>query len=275
MCNISAASFLSNMVENEDGYIKNDEALEFRGDLRGIAPVRLVGKGDEEIENFFLVMSLIFNDLKGLIYFDLELRTTRRKPTTGEVTTHAGEFGGLSLQLYKLQVGLVSEFLVFLKENEKVLSTYTFKNILKKLPADAKTIWCQVEQIALESTQTKHVSDFSKILISIRSNLAHHYYQSGKPMRKGFIGKFIENDRDATSSKAYYSIGENMESTRFYYADAAMQEYLLISAKRTYDSGVEGYEDFNLLQNDVNGLIRRMNVSIQLLLKEYLRSRPY
>lgn len=243
---------------------------EFQGNLKKIVAQRLIKENsDDDVADFFLVLAIIFNDLKGLVHFDQLILQIYRKPELTEVSAHTGEYGGLRIQLYKLLVATINEFFEFVKEHQGILNTGEFGLILKALPRERREQWEGIVDIATGKTPT--ASSFTKTLLQARNNVAFHYYQSAKNLRKGFVGKFFKKEKNDTNKNkfAYYSIGENMEQTRFYYADAATEEYLAIN------SGIKELPTKEEYEKQIRTIIHDMNVTIALLLKEYLRARPH
>ena len=243
---------------------------EFLGELKSIAPKRLIKESQaDDVADFFLVLAAIFNDLKGLVLFDKLVVDHYRLPGVTEVSVHSGSYGGVRIQMYKLLVATINEIFEFLKVSKSVLDTGEFALILNALPRPRREQWNAIVDIAFDRTPA--ASDFTKTLIQARNNVAFHYYQSGKNLRKGFIGKFFKKEKNNINKNedAYYAVGENMGKTRFFYADAALEEYLAMnSVTRELDTKEKH-------QQLVRTIINDMNATIALLLKEYLRARPY
>src|SRR3990167_2660843 len=100
------------------------ENQEFKGELKHIEPYRLIKEDkDDPFARFFLVLAVVFNDLKGLNLFSKLINDTYKKEEPGEVSVHVGELGGIFTQINKLFIGNIREFFEFLKENEKILLT--------------------------------------------------------------------------------------------------------------------------------------------------------
>lgn len=93
--------------------------------------------------------------------------------------------------------------------------------LLRRAPERTRTDWSDLVSIACrrgDATDGK----FAKVLIQIRNNVAFHYAQP-KPLAAGFRAHFFESPPNPTNEHAYCSFGRNMERTRFYFADAAVQ----------------------------------------------------
>ena len=229
---------------------------EFNGSLESISPSKLINKDKkDDFESFFLVLGMIFNDLKGIVFFEKLLDETYRKPNPGEKSVHMGEFSGLKIQIQKNLIGAASEFLIFLKENSGVINSPKFMLLIKKLPQDKKLMWAE-----LVGTD-RSVNPIISKLAQVRSNVLSHYDYSLENLRRGFIRSFFKESKDLPQhDRAYFSLGGSMELTRFYYSDAAVEEYI--------KSLVTG-EDLNIVAE----LIKNMNHFIQTLLAQYIKGR--
>ena len=240
---------------------------EFKGGLRHIEPSRLIREDTNDLlARFFLVLAVIYNDIKGLTLFEKLVVGTYRKVEPKEVSVHAGEYGGVLTQISKLFISNIREFFVFLKENEKILLTLEFKEVLEKTNKNIQNSWKNITDIALD--RSPESSDFTKHLILIRNNVAFHYYQSGKGLKKSFCDYFYKKEKISKNYLAYYSIGETMEDTRFFYADAAVQEYMGLIA----NNKLEGFDI--KYKKEISEIISNMNFTISRLLKAYLKNRP-
>ncbi len=245
------------------------ELKEFQGTLKKIHSTRLIKKNtSSDIDNFFLVLGAVYNDLKGLILLGILLGETCKKPEAEEISVHAGEYSGLRVQLNKLLISTIHEFFVFLEKNKKVFATSEFGLILKALPKKEQEVWHDLTGIAFKKNSGAY--DFTLLLTKIRNNAGFHYYQSGKEFRNAFISRFFEKEKKSQNKNdyAYYSIGKDMEHTRFFYIDATIEEYMSI----TLDSKEKDSIQFSKL---IGSIIEEMNSTIILLLREYLRTRPH
>ena len=243
------------------------ENQEFKGELKNIEKYRIIKEDkDDPFARFFLVLAVVFNDLKGLNLFSKLINDTYKKEEPGEVSVHVGELGGIFTQINKLFIGNIREFFEFLKENEKILLTTEFKDVLSKTNKDIQNRWKDIINIALN--RSSEISDFTKYLILIRNNVAFHYNQSGKELKRSFCSYFYKKEKMGRNKLAYYSMGESMENTRFFYADAAVQEYVGLTKNNE-----TGELDLKY-KKEISKIITDMNFTISRLLKAYLKNRP-
>lgn len=227
---------------------------EFPGNLEYVSPQLLIDKENKnDLQSFFLILGLIYNDLKGLIFFQKLVEDNYRKPEADEVSAHAGEYNSLIAQADKLLIATVSEFLKFVEENNQIINSVQFLLHVKNLNSGNRNAWNNLVRLTGES------SVFSKIA-RVRSNVTFHYDHSLEELRKGFIHSFFTKRKDlAQHKRAYYSLGDTMANTRIYFSDAAAEDYI-----------------FSILdisdKNNIRNAIHQMNHTIKGLLTEYLRS---
>lgn len=246
----------------------SNEKREFRGTFIDISPILLVGEGEDDLGDFFLVLSVIYNDLKGLLTWQKNIEEKYRMAPSDEKSVHAAELAGLQVQHYKILTGLIREFLAFLKKNADVLKSSAFQLILLKVDKTNKKLWDELVQIALDDdVETK--STFAYSLMLIRNNVGFHYDQSRKELRRSFHSFFNRKPKTKFNDRAYYSLGNTMNETRFYYADAAVKEYIAIKAEEVKghrnQESMSFEEHFNRLVQMVGG----MNHTLETLLRHY------
>ncbi|MEK7081168.1 MAG: hypothetical protein AAB902_02160 [Patescibacteria group bacterium] len=244
-----------------------EEKEEFEGELNYIDPSRLIKEDKvEKFNDFFLTLAVVFNDLKDLDFFEQLVIGKYRKPPFEERTVHSGEFGGILTHTRKIFISNLREFFEFLKENKEIIYSAEFKDVLSKTNRDIEQRWNNIVDIALNN-ETTNIKDFTQYLIEVRNNAAFHYYQPGG-LRKAFCNFFYKKDKIKQNELAYYYIGENTATTRFFYADAAVQEYLR-------STGKENAHEFNYKYNkEIGSILGDITITILRLLKAYLKNRP-
>jgi len=244
----------------------------FEGELKWINPNKLITQNRyDETEGFFLGLGVVFNDLKGLIFLEKILMEMYEKPKEGKATCHNGDYCGILVQIKKLIAGTINEFFIFLKNSTDIFEGSEFKQILARLPKEDISFWKAM--IAASQDNLLSITDFLKSIIKIRNNLAFHYYQSGKALRQGYLSRFFAKWKNETNEFAYYSMGNNIETTRFYFSDAAVEESLYIMAGKKIGESVKDDPSLQIYQEQIMETIKVMSVSIALLLKNYIQSR--
>jgi hypothetical protein len=235
------------VVENKD----------FKGELCDIEPNLLLGKNKQDrYQDFFLILGMIYNDLKGQIFVLKQLEDHYRKPSSTEKSAHAGEYGGIMTQVNKYLISIVGEFSLFLDHYTDVVGDMRFQLLLKELRKTNQKVWNGWNNLFYY--RRDETSLLSKIA-QIRSNVSFHFDHNASGLRRGFIRSFFDEGKSlAQHDKAYFSLGDSMESIRIYYSDAAVQEYIN-SLLNTTD------------MESIRTSIHDMNNTICILLTLYLR----
>ena len=228
----------------------------FKGRLRSKKPKSLIKKdGKDDLDVFFLALALIYNDMKDIVLFQV-LLNERYEAAGPKIDVHDGEFAGINIHIIRIFSGLIEEFLNFLNKNNAVVESKEFLDLLNELPEEAKKIWQYLIDISNMKKGPENPTNYA--LMRIRGNITYHYEDAGKNLRIGFIERFHNKNKDKIlkNDAAYYSLEDEMETTRFYYADAAAEEYM----KEVSD----GWDDY---RNDINALVDTMNQSFYWLMK--------
>lgn len=197
----------------------------FTCDLESIQSSKIIDKSNvDDIDNLFLSLGLIFNDLKGIILFNDLIKRNYKKPIPGEINAHAGEYAGIQLQIVKLSVALIDEFFIVLEKNKDTIKSFKFQLIEKGLNKELKNKWTNILTLALNpnNSSTSYLSKIARV----RSNITYHYDHSGTQLRNSFIKRFFDSPKDESNKKAYYSMGGTIETTRYFYCDAVIHEYI-------------------------------------------------
>lgn len=224
---------------------------------------------DLDLEGFFLVLATVFNDIKGIMVF-FEWRNEYRSPPLEEVSVHSGEYGGLTNQLNKMLAGILHESLDLLNKNIKIIESEEFKKFENRLSGRSREIWRLLVDVAVERPGTsKEHADLVHLLEQIRHNAAFHYYQSATNLVRGFRKHFYSTNKESKAFKwAYYSSQRTEPmKTRFYYADAALQGYILDKISATGRKP----EDMYKMVFELSAVVGR---SILDLVSEYHESKP-
>lgn len=197
--------------------------------LRKIKPGALFDekkKRNEDIEEFFLTLALVFNDIKGLIILnDTFVKKYERPDPTEPVSSHKGEYNGLRIQLLKVLIGTLHEFFVFLEKNMRTVESKEFREFVERLPVQSKELWGLLVEIACDNNSEQNNNRLRVTLRNIRHAASFHY--SGSALAKGFRDRFFNKPTADSSEWAYYSAQvTNFTKTRFFYADAAIEAYM-------------------------------------------------
>jgi hypothetical protein len=188
--------------------------------LTKVVPNDIVpAKGNDNLRSFMLALAVVFNDLKGLMMFRQVLAPL--KAPDSEVSSAAGEWRGLEIQLDRYTIALVHELLLLVGHFAAEAQGPDISLWLSKAPPSVRKRWRNIVNVSVGGKGDGDAA-FTKILLQVRNNLSSHYYQP-KALVAGFRKHFFESSASAVNAFAYASLGKNMERTRFYYADAALQ----------------------------------------------------
>jgi hypothetical protein len=236
---------------------------EFEGNLEEISPQRIIQKeNDKDFDSFFLVLGLIYNDLKDLIFFwDSFIKTYRQPGCDGPepASVHLGQYGGIQNHLNRLTISFISEFLIFLDKTRPIRNSPSFLLFEKKLPDYIKQDWFNI----LRALDDKGNDGFLQKIARIRNNVSFHYDQSLTQLRTGFVKKFYDSPKDDYNKKAFYLLGGSMETTRFFYCDGAVEEYLKEHMKTSSDN----------YYKDIRILVEKTNSTIMFMMDVYLKEK--
>lgn len=242
----------------------------FIGELKNIDPRKIVDENEKDnIGSFFLGLGVIFNDLKGLIWFNKMLNDNYETPSIDETTSHAGNYAGIAMQIQKLMAGIINEFFIFIEKNKTIFQNETFKEIFNKLSKQDQQTWNSVKAVAIGDNS--NATDFVKTTVQIRSNLAFHYDHSGKILKRGYISRFYSKVKDNRNSFAYYSIGESIEATRFYFSDAALEEAIYLAAGKIEKEDPKDNELLKRCNSRILETINIMSATISSIMKKYMQ----
>jgi len=227
--------------------------------LAKYAPSEIVpAEGNDSLASFILALSVVFNDLKGLLLIRQAFAST--KPPDGEVSSHAGEWRGIEIQVQRYTIALVHELLALIHSFPDEARGETITEWMKSADPDTRRRWRNLVGVALD-TKTQGDPAFTKVLLLIRNNVASHYYQP-KTLVKGYRRHFFRLPKSGLNEVAYVSLGQNMEQTRFYYADAALQSAIANL------SGSLGEKEF---ARRMRKIASDINETLRYLLANYLK----
>ena len=189
------------------------------GELQHLDPNLL--RADTAFDRCLLALAFIFNDFKDLAIFDEWLQ--QQKPAEGELSNRSGHWHGLRGHIDRLLVGMLHEFLNLLIEQAAVISSGEFQQLVATTPEKTRRAWRELGLLSKKvDDESAHRTLLFNALRDVRNHTAFHYGAT-KQLAAGYSAHFDETT-EASRARAYYCVGEDMEATRFYYADAAANE---------------------------------------------------
>lgn len=236
----------------------SDEPL---AELSKLDPASLLQGRKDDVGRFMIALASVYNDLRDLTAIAYSMRSS--EPPSGEISPRVGEWRGRRSMLLRFSAGVLHELMVLIEKNKGVLQEKELKSYVESLPSKAAVPWREVVKIALGGQGTPS----SKILVFIRNTAAFHYYGL-KAIDPAWDRLFGAAEKRPENSAAYYSVGNSMEGTRFYFADAVRQSIFRSS------TGEKEINPFSLkVDNLVVEIAQQVNFSLFFLLDAFLKRR--
>jgi hypothetical protein len=214
---------------------------------------RVIRPAFNDTDGFMLSFALAFNDFKTANWLLQILRTTDPEPTAVN-----GQISGMRIHAVRLIIGILHELLIAIEtaQDNKVFDDATFKQALSETNGHVKADW----QALLNAALGDKKDPFLKLLVGARNSVVSHYYQPWD-LHAGYVGWFFRRTTDGFNQWAYASLGESMEQSRFYFADAA--------AAMAYDNPTSDVA----FMAELNEYIPRINVTLRFIVGRYLELR--
>ena len=231
--------------------------------LEKIVPHSLVdSKTPTEVEKFFLALSLFYNDLKDMFWFFLRLRSDQEGATG--VSGKSGQLAAMTNHLSRLVVGLLHELLRFLDEQRNTVLSSDLERLVSGLRPEGRKRWKELVDVAIDrkpDVRDRAPTTFPNALKRVRNRASYHCAAPAR-LAEGFWHHFGGTGK-AEAEYAFFSDGHNAESTRFYYADAAIAGVVELE---TYERNSDWF-------GDVEKLAAVVNEALKPLLMAFIRSR--
>jgi hypothetical protein len=224
---------------------------------------KLVAGKQDTLGQFFLSLAVAFNDLKGLIMFQQYLTAMRRPPNDSPPSPHVGQWHGTAAQLERYIIGVLHETMnvIAVKRFADLRNGAEMKAIVSSIGTKNRAAWDTLVAVATEAPTH---SKWSPLLRSIRNAASFHYNHKSNEFIEAYLSWFdpAKAANEAKRAAAMYSLGVDMDGTRFYYADAAAQQAM---AKLLADQGAT--------VDDVSKLALAMNNALAAMLRRFILNR--
>ena len=212
----------------------------------------------QDICNFVLALALIYNDCKDGIFSNLILAES--KPTGEPKLSRAwGAYNGIKVHYLRLYIALIQELLNLIADNQRTIKHPFFNSVVRQLSKQDRESWDALTNAAL---QRKTSSPLNKFLLMIRNKVSSHY--DPKELYGGYRYHFFRSG--SSSESPFISRGTSMQTSRFYFADAAAEGYLQSQAVK---------ENPNELISRVADLTADLNRSIMQLVNHFIQKRGF
>jgi hypothetical protein len=208
----------------------------------------------ERMKRLTLTLALAFNDSKDLSWMFCQLSYGQPKNKT--VSPYVGQWYGMRGFVLRTLVGFIGELVRALEKNRDLLASPEFKKAAARIAPEFRWAWDELLEMLGGDDQAR--APMTKLMVNLRNRLSFHY-ASDKPrddnMRRlaGAYEEKFRNPADETGKSAYVSLGDKMERTRFYFADAAV---LVVIEQETKAAGVASVNDIFEFFRQVNYALR-------------------
>jgi len=219
--------------------------------LQTFEPGAFIGNDEvpQDLCSLVLALALFYNDLKNAIYGYLLLEKFRPEGTP-QKRPDWGAYFGIRLHLTRYHLGLLHELRDLVKENEAILENQFFKSCVTQMSKLARKAWVEVVDSALGKSTS---SSFEKLLARIRHKVTSHY--DPEELFSGYLKHFFEGR--TVKERAYISIGQDMSATRFYFADAAVQDFLILRVEKIEEFFYQARSTTNAVNTALMDLVHR------------------
>jgi len=177
--------------------------------------------GDENVPqsvcDLILAFAVAYNDLKDLTLVKSLLDEQRPEDLETE-TTELGQFNGVVNSVIRLQAGTLNELISLIEKNNDAINHDSFQRLLVTLSKDARNCW---DELVLVANKRRTIKQFGKALLLVRHKIAFHY--DANIISAGYRECFESHESERVP---LISRGNTMHQTRFYFADAATQNYI-------------------------------------------------
>lgn len=183
-------------------------------------------KTPQEVCDLFLALAQIYNDCKDSVYAWVLLNgyAHGRGP---EISPEWGAVNGLVEHTVRYQMGILHELLKLIEKNRDTIDQPAFRKVVKQLTGPSKVAWQTLVDIADSKGSG---SEVGRVLLLVRNKVGSHY--DPKAIGIAYRARFLGTD---PVGPAMVSRGQNMQESRFYFADAAAQEYVQIAIRQCKD----------------------------------------
>jgi hypothetical protein len=171
----------------------------------------------QDVCDFILTLALVYNDFKDLVFASQLMQVVN--PGEGPPSAARGQHGGLHVHLMRLLAGVLNELAKVIEKRKNVIKGPVFTALLKKVPESARTMWNHVVAASLATGPSG--DRFGRLVYFARHKVTFHY--DTKEIARGYRLRFLDDEQ----GPPYVSRGRNMAATRFYFADAAANAYMM------------------------------------------------
>jgi len=150
----------------------------------------------QDICNFILALSLIWNDIKNLSLFYEQIKSiepkgiTIKTPDDMPIIPFFGEISGFKVHIEKLLIAVIHELFNLIRNSKDIIESTCFQYICKQLHKNCRGSWQTILKYTFGGADKK--TPLGKALLMVRHKIANHYDKD--ELFKGYKRKFIDNN---------------------------------------------------------------------------------
>ncbi|MDP2984058.1 MAG: hypothetical protein Q8O92_12105 [Candidatus Latescibacter sp.] len=215
------------------------------------------GTFPQSVCNLVLSLSLVYNDFRDIyVAHDAINKSLLNEPL--RETKLSGEISGLRVHLLRIQAGIIFELFNLIEHSVNAIEEPIFNKIISKINKQGREAWTALKIAAINHTSTGEVGHS---LLFLRNKIAFHY--DPKEIFKGYSNAFLS---PTTKRIPYVSRGSNLQQTRFYFADASAQDYMVIKASN---------DEVKAFINGRAEVFNHVHIAIYEIVTKYIQLRGY
>lgn len=181
----------------------------------------VLSQGPAELDGFILALALAYNDLKTLEWLHYQLVLAR--PKDERVSPYDGQRQGMEIHVTRMKLALAHELLVAIdKADRKRILNH--KDVLFCVAQLGPTVSGDWASLVTSGTASEQKDPFRAWLVKVRNNAVSHYYNP-KALIQGYRQHFFDDEKSPYNQFAFASLGDRLERSRFFFADAAVGAY--------------------------------------------------
>jgi len=225
--------------------------------LQDLRSDTFVGDADtpQPVCNLILALALVYNDFKDNIMASMLLGDVAPDGDEAARTPQRGMFNAHVMVTVRIRLGLFHELFALIKKHEPVTNEPAFLRTVNRLHPNRRSHWSALKNVALEQPSS---SDFAKFLVMLRNTVVFHY--DPQVIFRGYRRLFIDDQSQAPA----VSLGDTMAETRFYFADAAAQDYVVHGSQT---------QDLITILGARGEIVRWTNDALNGIVTEFIKSR--
>ncbi len=182
------------------------------------------GQPPQPLCSFVLALALFYNDFRDAEY---GRRLLQQNAPQGKYERRPdwGAHCGIETHFIRYFMGLLYELVELIKDNKDYLSEPFFRTVIDRMRLPQQQDWQGIVDVSLDRSSPNRAAQIIMVAKCIRRDIAFHYV--GGSVFNGYRKCFLSpGEKNPEHEKAFLSLGDSMQKTKFYFADAAAQTYL-------------------------------------------------